>query len=45
MKLLLYSQAVDMPHGVGLEWLVIASVLIPALLLVVILYLGSRTTV
>lgn len=29
----------------GLEWMTIASVVVPALLLVVILYLGSRRTV
>lgn len=45
MHLLLSSQAAEVPHGIGLEWLVIASVLVPALLLVVILYLGSRNTV
>ena len=45
MKLLLSPPVVDVPHGVGLEWLVLASLLVPALLLVLLLYLGSRNTV
>lgn len=45
MNLLLISQLTDVPHGVGLEWMPIASIVIPALLLVAIIYLGSRNTV
>ena len=45
MDLLLAAQITEVPHGVGLEWLVIASFLVPALLLVVVIYLGSRNTV
>jgi hypothetical protein len=45
MDLLLSAQVADVPYGVGLEWLVIASLVVPALLLVVIIYLGSRNTV
>lgn len=33
------------PAGTGLEWLTIASVLVPAVLLVVLVYLGSQRTV
>ena len=42
---LLYAQAMDVPHGVGLEWMPIASLIVPALLLVIVIYLGSRNTV
>lgn len=42
---LLFAQMMDVPHGVGLEWMPIASLLIPALLLVIVIYLGSRNTV
>ena len=42
---LLYAQAADVPHGVGLEWMPIASLIVPAVLLVLIIYLGSRNTV
>lgn len=33
------------PAGTGLEWLTIASVLVPAVLLVFLVYLGSQRTV
>jgi hypothetical protein len=42
---LLYAQAADVPHGVGLEWMPIASLIVPALLLVIVIYFGSRNTV
>jgi hypothetical protein len=42
---LLFAQAADVPHGVGLEWMPIASLLVPALLIVVLIYFGSRNTV
>ncbi len=32
-------------YGVGLEWMPVASVLVPLVLLVVLLWLGSRNTV
>lgn len=32
-------------HATGLEWMVIASLLVPAVLIVVLLYLGARNTV
>jgi hypothetical protein len=32
-------------HGTGLEWMTIASVVVPAVLLVVLIYLGSKSTV
>lgn len=33
------------PLGTGLEWMALAALLIPALLLVALVYLGSETTV
>ncbi|MEP0548342.1 MAG: hypothetical protein ABJF88_15505 [Rhodothermales bacterium] len=42
---LLLSQLADVPHGIGLEWMPIASILVPAVLLLVLIYLGSRNTV
>ncbi len=33
------------PAPTGLEWMVVASVVVPALLLVVLIYLGTRRTV
>ncbi len=45
MNLLLYVQAADVPHGTGLEWMPIASVVVPVLLLLAIILLGSRNTV
>ena len=37
--------AADTPYGVGLEWMPIVSILLPAALLIVLIYLGSRNTV
>ena len=37
------AQAESMPTG--LEWMVIASVVVPAVLLAVLIYLGQRRTV
>jgi hypothetical protein len=45
MNPLLLSQLADVPHGIGLEWMPIASIVFPAVLLLVIIYLGSRNTV
>lgn len=45
MPLLLSSQMTEVHYGVGLEWLVIASLLVPVLFLIVVIYLGSRNTV
>lgn len=33
------------PSGTGLEWMTIASVLVPAVLVAVLVYLGSQDTV
>jgi hypothetical protein len=33
------------PLGTGLEWMTIGAVLLPALLLVVLVYLGNQNTV
>lgn len=33
------------PAGTGLEWLIVGSVLIPAVLLVVLVYVGAESTV
>ncbi len=33
------------PHGSGAEWMVIASILIPMLLLYLIVYVGSKRAV
>lgn len=35
----------DAPTGTGLEWMTVWAVLLPALLLVVLVYLGNRKTV
>jgi hypothetical protein len=35
----------DAPLGTGLEWMTVSAVLLPALLLVVLVYLGSSDTV
>ena len=43
--MLLPPLAADHLHGTGLEWMPIASVLVPAVLLVVVIWLGSRNTV
>ncbi len=32
------------PHGVGLEWMVLASIIIPAIVFSVIVYLGRDQT-
>lgn len=45
MNLLLNAQAMDVAGGVGLEWMPVASIVVPAVLLLVLLYLGSRNTV
>ena len=39
------QQAEAHASGTGLEWMVIASVLLPAVLLLVLIYLGSKQTV
>lgn len=35
----------DAPTGTGLEWLTVWALVIPAVLLVLLVYLGARTTV
>jgi hypothetical protein len=35
----------DAPLGTGLEWMTIASVIVPAVLIVVLTYLGRQQTV
>ena len=45
MNLFVALQATDVPHGVGLELLPILSFIVPAVLLLVIIYLGSKNTV
>jgi hypothetical protein len=35
----------DAPLGTGLEWMTVAAVVLPAVLLVVLVYVGSRDTV
>jgi hypothetical protein len=35
----------EAPLGTGLEWMAIAAVLLPALLLVLLVYAGQRNTV
>lgn len=42
---LLALQTADMPHGVGLEWMPLMSFVVPAILLLLILVLGSKNTV
>lgn len=45
--LALLQEAAPMPSSspTGLEWMVVASVVVPAVLLAVLIYLGSKTTV
>ncbi len=45
MNALLALQAPDVPHGVGLEWMPILSFVVPAVLLLIIIYVGSKNTV
>ena len=45
MPLFLLAQVAEVPHGVGLEWMPIASIVVPVLLLLAIILLGSRNTV
>ena len=45
MNAFLALQVADVPHGVGLEWMPILSILVPAVLLLVIIYFGSKNTV
>lgn len=45
MSLLVLLQAAEVPHGTGLEWMPIASIAIPVILLLAIILLGSRNTV
>lgn len=33
------------PHGTGLEWMTVGSVVVPALLLILFVYLGTEQTV
>jgi len=35
----------DAPVGIGIEWLTIAAVIVPAVLLVALVYWGSQQTV
>ena len=39
-----YFQA-NAPSGTGLEWLTVASILLPAVLLIVLVYWGAQETV
>jgi hypothetical protein len=39
------AQAPTLSSGTGLEWMVIASLVVPAVFLVLVLWLGSRNTV
>lgn len=44
--LLLLQNAASYPSvSTGLEWMTVASVVVPAILLVVLIYLGSKKTV
>lgn len=43
--MLLYAQAAEALSGTGLEWMPVASILVPAVLLIVLVWLGSRNTV
>jgi len=47
LTLLQQSAAVgsDAPLGTGLEWMTVWAVLLPAVLLLVLVYLGNRETV
>lgn len=38
-------QAADVSHGVGLEWMAVLSFVLPVLVLLLIVYLGSKNTV
>ena len=45
MNLIPALQVADVPYGVRLEWMPILSVIVPAGVLIVIIYLGSKNTV
>ena len=45
MNAFLALQVADVPHGVGLEWMPLLSFVLPALLLLLIFFLGSKNTV
>lgn len=45
MNPLLALQTADLPHGVGLEWMVVLSLVAPALVLLLIIFLGRKNTV
>lgn len=49
LVLLLFQQGAGVvpnaPLGTGLEWMTLAAVLVPALLLVVLVYVGAEKTV
>ena len=34
---------IDAPHGTGLEWMTVGAIVVPALLLIVLVYLGQQT--
>jgi hypothetical protein len=40
-----FEETVRHAGGTGLEWMTIASIVIPALLLIVLMYVGSKQTV
>jgi len=48
-SLLLFQQSAgfftDAPLGTGLEWMALAAVLVPAILLVALVYIGADRTV
>ncbi|MEM1041203.1 MAG: hypothetical protein AAGI91_01100 [Bacteroidota bacterium] len=39
------AQATDVPVGIGLEWMPVASIIVPIVLLLAIVWYGSRSTV
>ena len=44
-SLLQANFSTEAPHGTGLEWMTIMSVVVPALTVIVLVYLGSKRTV
>ncbi len=42
---LLAAAPADVSPGTGLEWMTVASVLVPTVLIIVLVYLGSKRTV
>jgi hypothetical protein len=45
LSLLAAAAPADISPGTGLEWMTVASVVVPTVLIIVLVYLGSKQTV